>query len=164
MGTEIERKFLVDDSFHPQSEGRKIVQGYLTKEPHATVRVRLVGAQGFLTIKGKTEGIRRSEYEYEIPRGDAQDMLDLCRGTLVEKVRYEVPVGDHLFEVDVFEGRNEGLTVAEIELDSEEEEFERPSWLGEEVSSEARYRNSALAEWPYCQWHGGKARQTPREG
>lgn len=152
MATEIERKFLVCDSFTPPGEGTKMIQGYLMASPDVTVRIRLAGRQGFLTIKGQTEGIRRAEYEYEVPEKDARELLTLCREGVVEKIRYEVPVGNHIFEVDVFEGQNQGLVVAEVELHSEDQEIEKPSWLGREVSFDRRYRNSALSKHPYRNW------------
>lgn len=148
MGMEIERKFLVVQPL-PDWEGDRIVQGMLALTPNVRVRVR--GERGYLTVKGPQQGITRPEWEYEIPVLDALEMLDLC--TLkVEKTRYEVEHAGHLWEVDVFEGVNKGLIVAEIELSSENETFERPSWLGAEVSDDPRYLNTNLAKAPFSTW------------
>jgi adenylate cyclase len=128
-------------------------QAYLSQETKATIRVRVTDEQAFLTIKGPTEGIRRSEFEYEIPRADGEQMLtDLAVGAVIDKVRYEVPYAGHVWEVDVFHGDNQGLVVAEIELGSEEETFELPDWVAEEVSHDRRYFNASLAKHPYCDW------------
>ncbi len=152
MGREIERKFLVTDDFVVPEGGTQMVQGYLAVSTELTVRVRRAGDEGFLTIKGKTVGISRLEYEYRIPVCDAEEMLALCAGGLVAKTRHEVPSGAHVFEVDVFSGENTGLVMAELELASEDEPFERPAWLGEEVSYDRRYTNSALARCPFQTW------------
>ena len=154
MGEEIERKFLViGDAWRGPEPGMPFRQGFLSTEPERTVRVRVAGARGWLTIKGKSIGTRRAEFEYEIPLADAQRMLDtLCKRPLIEKVRYVVPVGRHTWEVDVFEGENAGLVVAELELQSEDEGFERPEWIGQEVSHDPRYFNSNLVEHPYSTW------------
>lgn len=155
MGIEIERKFLViDDAW--QNEVRdhyRITQGYLSTGKSSTVRVRRRGAEAFLTIKGAPVGFSRLEFEYSIPVEDAEVMLARLSGTaVVEKTRYEVVVEEKLWEIDVFEGANEGLTLAEIELESGRDEFRLPSWAGEEVSGDARYANSRLAEHPFQQW------------
>jgi CYTH domain-containing protein len=145
---EIERKFLVKGDFLPFAVNKtKIVQGYLSTTSGRTVRVRLKGDAAFLTIKGATNknGFSRLEYEYPIPTEDAEELIGLCAGT-VEKERFYVPEGDHIFEVDVFHGRHEGLLIAELELESENEPFNRPKWLGKEVTGEKQYYNSWLSE------------------
>jgi CYTH domain-containing protein len=132
----------------------RIVQGYLNSDPERTVRVRIKGNKGFLTIKGKgnASGTTRLEWEKEIPVSDAELLLPLCEKGMIDKIRYEVPVGNHVYEVDVFSGDNDGLIVAEIELNTEEEFFEKPSWLGKEVTGEARYYNAFLSNSPYKNW------------
>jgi adenylate cyclase len=154
MGTEIERKFLVSGTHWQQgAQGKRFRQGYLSVEKERTVRVRAVGEQGWLTIKGLTTGFTRVEFEYEIPVADAHKLLDeLCHQPIIDKTRYEIPLGGHLWEVDEFHGVNEGLVVAEIELGSEHEEFERPAWLGEEVSHDPRYFNANLIKHPFRNW------------
>jgi CYTH domain-containing protein len=152
MGTEIERKFLVTSGYEPQGPGTPMVQGYLSHAPELTIRIRRAGESYFLTIKGPTQGISRSEYEYELPPSDGPELLCLCSSDLVEKVRYKERVGDHFFEVDVFSGKNSGLVVAEVELSREDEAFQRPPWLGEEVSRDPRFTNSALSRRPFCEW------------
>ena len=153
MGTEIERKFLLlPGRWQPTGDGARLRQGYLSTEG-ATVRVRSDGARGWLTIKGPRTGISRGEFEYEIPLADAHQLLDtLCRRPLIEKVRHTFDHAGHTWEVDVFEGENAGLVVAEIELEREDETFARPDWLGEEVSEDARYTNSRLGQNPYQTW------------
>jgi len=130
------------------------VQGYLNSKPERTVRVRIKGEKGFLTIKGKSNdsGMSRFEWEKEIPVSEAELLLKLCEPGTIEKLRYEVSFKNHLFEVDEFLGDNEGLLLAEVELTSEEEEFERPSWLGEEVTGNKKYYNSSLSKFPYKEW------------
>lgn len=154
MPLEIERKFLLADSSWREEVFRatSFRQGYLSSVPERTVRIRTMGERGVLTIKGKGAGISRPEFEYEIPHDEALQLLALCEQPFIEKVRHEVRRGDHLWEIDVFEGMNEGLTVAEIELKAEEEAFERPDWLGKEVSDDARYFNAALARNPFTCW------------
>jgi adenylate cyclase len=154
MGEEIERKFLVTgDGWREAARGTPYRQGFLSTEPERTVRVRAAGSKGTITIKGKSVGARRPEFEYEIPLADAQRMLDtLCKRPLVEKVRYALAWGRHTWEIDVFEGDNAGLVVAEIELGSEDEAFDEPEWLGEEVTDDPRYFNSNLVENPFCAW------------
>jgi adenylate cyclase len=156
MGTEIERKFLVKDetlAFLGGAAGKKILQGYISSSDHVSVRVRTKGDKAYMTVKGPTNGISRDEFEYEIPLGDAVEMLDkVCPAGKVLKTRYEIPRGGHVWEVDVFEGENEGLVVAEIELGGADEAFERPDWLGDEVSHDHRYLNSLLAVTPYKNW------------
>ncbi len=152
MGQEIERKFLVQPGWKPDGEGSRIAQGYLSSVPERTVRVRVRGRKGYLTVKGKNAGIQRAEFEYEIPLADAEAMLALCEQPLIEKTRYLIPQGELCWEVDVFEGDNAGLTVAEIELPSEDTSFARPEWLGEEVSGDLRYYNSSLIRHPFRAW------------
>jgi len=153
-GVEIERKFLVSGDFRPfVRKSCRICQGYLSTDEERTVRVRVCDDKGYLTIKGKTDekGMSRSEWEVEIPLEQAQVMLGLCR-RVIDKTRHLVDAGAHTFEVDEFNGENAGLVVAEIELVSEEEEFEKPSWLGREVTGDVRYYNSMLLRNPYRNW------------
>lgn len=155
MPIEIERKFLVSGNFMTRSTGATdIVQGYLSRSPDRTVRIRIRGEKGFITIKGNAgeTKIARYEWEMEIPVDDARELLRLCEPFPVVKTRYLVPFGDHVFEVDVFHGENEGLVMAEIELGTIGEKFEKPSWLGEEVTSDPRYFNSALSVKPFNHW------------
>lgn len=154
MGVEIERKFLVNSEQWKNGVERsvEIKQGYLSTAPERTVRVRTKGEKGFLTIKGKTQNLSRAEFEYEIPLEEALGLLKLCEGHPIEKVRHEVRVGGKLWEVDVFEGENAGLVLAEIELESEVESFEMPVWAGEEVSADLRYFNSYLSQHPFKGW------------
>ncbi len=154
---EIERKFLIP-SIEPVKEmafrNTRIVQGYLNSAPERTVRVRIKGEKGFLTIKGRSNesGLSRFEWEKEIPLSEAEVLLKLCEPGSIEKVRYEVKVKNHIFEVDEFFGDNEGLLLAEVELSSEDEEFEKPSWLGKEVTGNKMYYNSYLSKFPYQEW------------
>ena len=154
MGQEIERKFLVrGDDWRGLATGKTYRQGYLSTVKERTVRVRTIDDKGFLTIKGISRGVSRSEFEYEIPAEEANELLDdLCERPLIEKRRYKIPAGRHTWEVDEFLGENDGLIVAEIELASESEAFERPSWIGEEVSSDPRYFNANLIRNPYKNW------------
>ena len=156
MGVEIERKFRVRAGWRPDGAGEEIAQGYLCSVPERTVRVRLRGGRGYLTVKGKNGGAdaaRRAEFEYEIPAADARALLALAEPGVIEKERCLVPVADgHTWEVDVFHGENEGLVVAEIELGAEDETFARPDWLADEVTGDARYYNSSLARTPYRLW------------
>ena len=151
---EIERKFLVkDNSFLDDfSRSNRIVQGYLSSNPERTVRVRIKGENGYLTIKGKSEGFSRFEWEKEIDIDEAEKLLQLCEKGVIDKIRYDVIVGTHIFEVDVFKGENEGLVLAEIELQTEDETFEKPNWLGEEVSEDIKYYNSYLSKHPFKTW------------
>lgn len=155
MGVEIERKFLVknDDWKNKSTNSIRIKQGYLNSHINRTVRVRIYGKEAFLTIKGKTNKFTRKEYEYPIPLSEATDLLLLCEEPLIEKTRYLLLEKEKNWELDVFDGINEGLIVAEIELNSENEDFDKPSWLGEEVSDDPRYYNSSLIENPYTTWH-----------
>ena len=153
MSTEIEHKFLVkNDSWRAGAEGISYVQGYLSRDPSRTVRVRRAGAKAYLTIKGKPEGIARAEFEYEIPAADADELFALCLSPLIEKTRYRISFGGHCWEVDEFHGANDGLIIAEIELAASDEIFEKPDWVGENVSSDPRYANSRLSECPYSTW------------
>ena len=154
MAKEIERKFLVAHQAWRESVNTIHVfrQGYLSYDSERTVRVRATEVTGYLTIKGITEGLTRDEFEYEIPLADALALLQLCERPAIEKKRYIVPNGAHVWEVDVFEGVNEGLVVAEIELGSEDEAFDKPNWLGNEVSGDRKYSNSALTLHPFKDW------------
>jgi adenylate cyclase len=153
---ETERKFLVlNDSYKQQAyTQRRITQGYLSSVPERTVRVRTKGDQGFLTIKGKSNesGTSRMEWEKEIAIADAVQLLALCEKGAIDKIRHEVKVGNHIYEVDEFFGDNAGLVVAEIELEDEHEEFIKPEWLGEEVTGLERYYNAYLSRNPYNTW------------
>ncbi|MBP5319079.1 MAG: CYTH domain-containing protein [Paludibacteraceae bacterium] len=150
--TEIERKFLVDTKrWSDRSGGVPYRQAYLSKEGN-TVRARIAGDKAYLTIKGKAVGISRPEFEYEIPVADAEALFGLAVSAVVDKTRYRQTYGGKLWEIDVFHGDNEGLVVAEIELNSEDEAFEKPEWLGPEVSADKRYTNAALARNPYKNW------------
>jgi adenylate cyclase len=154
MGKEIERKFLVKgNSWRAQAHGKRYRQGYLSTVKERTVRVRVAGEQGFITVKGITIGDTRPEYEYEIPLADANEMIDkLCERPFVEKTRYRIPQGEVVFEVDEFEGVNRGLIVAEVELKSEDQKFDKPAWLGDEVSNDPRYFNANLVAKPFTTW------------
>ncbi|MEB3226273.1 MAG: CYTH domain-containing protein [Synechococcus sp.] len=154
MPQEIERKFLViGDRWRDLASGILYRQGYLQRTPEKTVRVRIAGDQGFLTIKGKTEGIARLEFEYEIPREDAFALLThLGDRPQIEKHRYRIPMGEFCWEVDEFLGENQGLVLAEIELTAVDQPFPKPDWVGTEVSHEPRYYNANLVSYPYCQW------------
>lgn len=154
MGKEIERKFLVrGDGWRHGSKCVYCCQGYLLSDRNCTVRVRIIGEQAYLTIKGKTVGITRLEYEYGIPVDDAQDMLNhLCLRPLIEKYRYIIMYSGIKWEVDEFLKDNEGLIVAEVELESEDQKIDLPLWVGQEVSHDPRYHNANLAKYPYSQW------------
>lgn len=153
---EIERKFLVlSDAFKLAAANKnQIAQGYLCSDPERTVRIRVKNNQGFITIKGisSASGLSRMEWEKEIDVEEAKALLSLCEKGVIEKMRYEIPIGKHMFEVDVFEGENKGLVMAEIELESETETFPTPDWLGEEVTNDKRYYNSYLFNKPYLSW------------
>jgi CYTH domain-containing protein len=156
MALEIERKFRVNEAAWRRLAsllvGVRYVQGYLNRDPERTVRVRIAGEQAFLTIKGRTHQATRLEFEYPIPLEEAQALLALCDGPLIDKTRYRLLHAGMTWEVDDFHGDNAGLIVAEIELASEDQPFESPSWLAEEVTHDARYFNSALAVQPYRTW------------
>ena len=151
MAKEIERKFLVEGDFIPEAfDATRIIQGYISSDPERTVRVRIRGGRGFITIKGAGDasGVSRFEWEKEIPEDEARSLLELAEPGIIDKTRYLVKNTDgiHTWEVDVFHGRNEGLIVAEIELSRPDEPFDRPSWLGEEVTGDPRYYNSSLSK------------------
>ncbi len=155
MALEIERKFLLaDESWRLRADrGIQMRQGYLSNNPKSSIRVRISGDQANINIKSAEPGCIRREYEYSIPVADAEELLaDLCPDTLIEKVRYPVKVSGFTWEIDVFSGLNQGLELAEIELNDIEQEFPRPAWLGREVSDEIRYYNSHLTGYPYCRW------------
>lgn len=155
MALEIERKFLVqnDDWRASVVSETPIEQGYLLTGGGLTVRVRIKGEQGFLTIKGPSKGASRSEFEYPIPAEDARALLSLDGATgIIAKTRYQVRAGTHTWDLDRFSGNNQGLVMAEVELSTEAESFDRPSWLGEEVTEDPRYFNAYLAENPYRRW------------
>lgn len=153
---EIERKFLVTSARYKEEaiDATTIVQGFLNTAPERTVRVRIYGTKGFLTVKGKSSasGTTRFEWEKEISVKEAEQLMALCEEYSIEKVRYRVQVGNHIFEVDEFLGNNKGLTVAEIELQDENEPFKKPDWLGREVTGVAKYYNSQLSKTPYTLW------------
>jgi adenylate cyclase len=152
---EIERKFLVKGEFKNLAvKSTRIVQGYLSSVPERTVRVRIKGEKGFLTIKGigSASGASRFEWENEIPLVEAQMLLDICEPGVIDKTRYLVKAEPYTYEVDEFYGENEGLTVAEIELPSENAAFAKPEWLGEEVTGDVRYYNSMLMKTPFTKW------------
>ncbi|ESU24304.1 hypothetical protein FEDK69T_07460 [Flavobacterium enshiense DK69] len=153
---ETERKFLVvSDDFKAVAFAKnRIVQGYLNSHPERTVRIRIKGDKGFLTIKGKgnESGTTRLEWETEIPLTEAEQLLPLCEQGTIDKIRYEITAGNHVYEVDVFSGENEGLIIAEIELSSETESFEKPNWLGKEVTGDQRYYNAYLSNHPFKKW------------
>lgn len=153
---EIERKFLVTSTQFMSEAFRstRIVQGYLNSDPERTVRIRVKGEKGYLTIKGigSESGLSRFEWEKEIPLADAERLLILCEKGIIDKIRYEVKVGKHLVEVDIFAGENEGLILAEIELKSEEEHIEKPNWLGKDVTNDNKYYNAFLSKNPFQKW------------
>lgn len=154
MPIEIERKFLVKDTgFLAGLAGTRIAQGYLADDGHLSVRVRLHGEAGLLTVKAGRDLLARTEYEYAIPADDARAMLaSLCRRPLIDKTRYVIGFDDDQWEVDVFHGDNAGLVVAEVELPSADAPFARPPWLGEEVTGDTRYLNVSLVRHPYSRW------------
>ena len=156
MAQEIERKFLVNsDAFKSESAKQtRITQGYLSSVPERTVRVRIKGSKGYLTIKGigNASGASRYEWEREIPVAEVEELLRICEPGVIDKTRYEVKSGLFVFEVDEFYGENQGLTLAEVELSSEDDTFEKPQWLGEEVTGDVRYYNSMLMKNPYSKW------------
>ena len=154
MAKEIERKFLLkNEDWRGLAEGRYYCQGYIPTQGKQTVRVRIVGEQGYLTLKGPAQGISRSEFEYEIPAADAQAILDeLCQHPVIEKYRYRIASGDVVWEVDEFLGANQGLLLAEVELSHAEQTVELPTWIGQEVTGDARYYNSNLVSNPFKNW------------
>jgi len=155
MNLEIERKFLVRGDFKEHfSYSEQIVQGFLCSVPERTTRIRIKEDKGFITVKGlgKNKGTTRFEWEKEISLDDAEQLLQLCEPGVIEKIRYYIPLEMHIFEVDVFEGDNMGLVIAEVELHSADEQFQRPEWLGEEVTGDIRYYNSYLSKHPFRSW------------
>lgn len=161
MAYEIERKFLVrDDSWREQAGlGRGLRQAYLAYDGAVSVRVRIIdGTSATLTLKSNEMTLRRQEFEYDVPLPDAEELLALRRGSVVEKIRFKVPSGALTWEIDVFSGDNLGLVIAEIELPDEEQRFGRPAWLGDEITGDARYYNASLAAHPYCRWRDDAAR------
>ncbi len=154
MGKEIERKFLIkDDSWRVNAKGKRYRQGYLNSAKERVVRIRTIDDKGSLTIKGMVTGATRAEFEYDIPADEAEAMLDdLCEKPLIEKNRYKIEYGGFIWEVDEFFEENEGLTVAEVELESEDQRFEKPAWIGEEVTGDPKYFNSNLIRHPYSKW------------
>ena len=155
MAKEIERKFLVtNDEWRDQVKKQAYYrQGYINDAVECSIRIRIASDKAFLNIKSATLGIERMEYEYPVPLDDANEMLDsFALGPVIEKTRYFVDIGEHTWEIDVFEGDNQGLVVAEIELNDENESFEMPSWAGEDVSHDTRYYNVCLVKHPYKDW------------
>lgn len=155
MALEIERKFLVSGNFKKDTYlAERIVQGYLSSVPERTVRVRIRGERGYLTVKGASNkaGLSRFEFEKEISLEDAEQLIQLCEPGVIDKVRYEAKVGMHTFEIDEFHGDNEGLVMAEVELQNENDSIEIPVWLGKEVTGDVRYYNAMLSKNPYKNW------------
>lgn len=155
MAQETERKFLVRGDFkHLAHKQTRITQGYLCSVPERTVRVRTKGDKGFITIKGigNSSGASRYEWEKEIPAEEVTELLKICEPGVIDKTRYQVKAGPHTYEVDEFYGENQGLIVAEVELTTENEDFEKPEWLGEEVTGDVRYYNSMLMKHPFTKW------------
>lgn len=152
MPVEIERKFLVTGDAWRQGKAIRIRQGYLSRHKERMVRVRLAGDKAYLAVKGMKSGAARAEYEYEIPVSHAQEMLKLCEGPIIDKMRYLLDWGGLTWEVDAFLGDNAGLIVAEVELDREDQPIELPEWVGEEVTHNPRYFNANLCAHPFCLW------------
>ena len=154
MALEIERKFLITDSSWKSTsdQGIFIKQGYLVSEVDKVVRIRVHGEKGILTIKGSTVGMTRTEYEYEIPLADAFELLALCGDNVIEKTRYGIDFAGNTWEIDVFQGRNKGLEVAEVELVSEDQKVDLPTWVGKEVTHDPRYYNACLIDAPFDTW------------
>jgi adenylate cyclase len=158
MPKEIERKFLIEPEAWKQldkPEGKHYKQGYIHGPDDVTIRIRIAESKGYITLKSNTVGISREEFEYEIPYEEAIDMMTSFTQVGTEKIRYKIPAGNLIWEVDEFLGKNAGLLLAEIELEDEDQAFDKPSWLGEEVSSDHRYFNSNLATHPFCDWEKG---------
>lgn len=153
MGIEIERKFLVKNDTWKTVEGTYYSQGYLNSNKSRTVRVRIAGEAAFLTIKGLSQVATRAEFEYPIPVDHAEQLLALCEQPLIQKYRYRITYGDLVWEVDEFLGENEGLVVVEVELTAEDQSIDLPEWVGQEVTSDARYFNSSLIKHPYKDWN-----------
>lgn len=152
MGVEIERKYLVKkEKLNLPEQGKKLVQGYLWSDPNKSLRIRISDTQAFLTIKSGNDILKRAEFEYEIPLHDAEELLQMCDAK-IEKTRYLIPQDHHSWEIDVFEGANQGLIVAEVELSSENEEIKLPKWIDKEVSQDSRYLNVSLIKNPFTKW------------
>ena len=161
MATEIERKFLVTgDAWREGAPGTEFMQGYLSRDPARSVRVRLAGDSAWLTIKGPSTGLSRPEFEYPIPPADARALLELCPEPPIEKTRFRIDHHGHQWEIDEFHGANAGLILAEIELESEDASFARPAWAGREVSRDPRYFNASLVHSPFRDWPENEP-QTP---
>jgi len=156
MGKEIERKFLVKEGAWRNGKGTRYLQGYLNSAKERNVRVRTMENKAYLTIKGIAIGASRMEFEYEIPLQDADELLEICEKPLIEKIRYKVQEGGFVWEVDVFLRENQGLIVAELELESEDQEFPKPDWVREEVTEDPRYFNSNLIKNPYTNWSSAR--------
>ena len=153
MAREIERKFLVkDDKWLKFQKGTAYKQGYLSIEKDHTVRIRISSQNAYITIKGKTTGAARSEFEYEIPLEDGKELINMCRQPVIEKIRYKIEFKGFTWEIDKFLGKNKGLVLAEIELESEDQVFEKPDWADKEVTGDARYYNASLSVKPYSTW------------
>ncbi len=155
MANEIERKFLVDGDYKPYViKSTHIIQGYISSVPERSVRIRIKDAQGFITIKGpaSADGTTRFEWEKEIPVSEAKDLLKLCEPGIIDKIRNLIKTEKHIFEVDEFFGANQGLVMAEIELSDRNEKFEKPGWLGKEVTGDKRYYNAMLSKNPFKNW------------
>ena len=152
MAKEIERKFRVKEGAWRSAKGTTYRQGYLNSAKERVVRVRTINDKGYLTIKGLTVGATRLEFEYEIPRRDAEQLLDICEKPLIEKTRFKIEEGGLIWEIDEFFGENQGLIVAEVELESEDQDFSRPDWVLEEVTGDPRYFNSNLIKKPFKMW------------
>ena len=155
MGLEIERKYLVKKeawSKADKGEGSVCKQSYLSLDPDKTIRVRVIDSKAYITIKGKTKNLTRSEFEYEIPKDEGEALIKEFGEGVIHKVRYHIPMGKYTWEVDEFLGDNEGLLVAEIELSSETETFDKPNWIGEEISLDTRYYNVCLMQNPFKNW------------
>ncbi len=154
MAQEIERKFLLKNNDWKKEVERSyaIRQGYLSLDPKRTVRIRIKDRKGIITIKGKTQGISRAEYEYEIPIQDAKELIELCHSPIIHKIRYIVPYKNLGWEIDIFQDENQGLVLAEVELESEEQEVFLPPWIGEEVTDDMKYYNANLINLPFTKW------------
>ncbi len=156
MAEEIERKFLVKGDFKTEAfKAVRIIQGYISSVPERTVRIRIQEDKGYITIKGKgnVSGTSRYEWEKELPAEEARELLKLCEPGIIDKTRYMIKSGKHIFEVDEFHGENSGLIIAEIEIEAENQEFEKPSWIGKEITGDMKYYNSMLVKIPYSQWN-----------
>lgn len=153
MAKEIEKKFLLrNDNWRKNAKGKSYRQGYLSTQKERTVRVRISGDEAFLTIKGPSHGASRLEFEYPIPAQEASEIIGLCQKPIIEKIRYIVHYHGFIWEIDEFEGVNKGLLIAEIELDHEHQQFDRPEWLGKEVTGNPAYYNASLIDKPFSKW------------